>query len=86
MNENVNENRNENRNETGKEKRKQWRRPALFTLGGALAGLAYYVFVGCESGSCAITASPVSSMLYMALLGYLLSGAWGKECEGGCSM
>ena len=44
---------------------KKWIRPALFTLGGALAGLAYYQWIGCASGSCVITSSPVGSMLYM---------------------
>ena len=27
---------------------KKWIRPTLFTLGGALAGLAYYYFIGCK--------------------------------------
>ena len=36
-------------------------RPAVFTLGGALAGLGYYALVGCSTGSCAITASPVNT-------------------------
>ena len=40
-------------------------RPAVFTLGGALAGLGYYALVGCSTGSCAITASPVNTMLYI---------------------
>ena len=33
-----------------KERLKKWLRPALFTLGGAGAGLAYYYLVGCSSG------------------------------------
>ena len=66
-----------------KERFKRWLRPALFTLGGALVGLGYYVFVGCSTGSCAITSSPVSSMLYMGLIGWLLSGAVGSGCCGG---
>ena len=53
---------------------KKWLRPALFTVGGALAGLGYYYLVGCSTGSCPITSSPVRSMAYMALLGWLLSG------------
>lgn len=47
-----------------KNKIKKWIRPALFTLGGALLGLGYYAFVGCSTGSCAITSNPLSSMLY----------------------
>ena len=66
-----------------KERMKKWLRPALFTLGGALAGLIYYKLVGCSTGSCVITSSPVSSMLYMGLIGWLLSGAFGSGCCGG---
>ena len=65
---------------------KNWIRPLLFTLGGALVGFGYYYLVGCTTGSCAITASPVSTMAYMGLIGWLLSGAFGKGCKSGCSM
>ena len=63
----------------------KWIRPALFTLGGALMGLAYYHFIGCTSGSCAITSNPLSSMLYMGLIGWFLSGVFGKGCDK-CNM
>ena len=69
-----------------KDKIKKWIRPVLFSLGGALAGFAYYYFVGCTTGSCAITSNPVNSMIYMGLIGWLLSGVFGRECDGGCSM
>lgn len=69
-----------------KEKAKKWMRHALFTIGGAMAGLAYYYFIGCATGSCPITSNPVSSMVYMGLIGWLLSGVFGKGCEDGCSM
>ena len=52
---------------------KKWIRPTLFTLGGALAGLAYYHFIGCASRSCPITSSPLGSMLYMGVIGYLVT-------------
>ena len=54
-------------------------RPAVFTLGSALAGLGYYALVGCSTGSCAITSSPVNTMLYMGLIGWLLSGIFGSQ-------
>ena len=63
----------------------KWIRPVLFTVVGALAGLAYYRFIGCSTGSCAITSNPVSSMLYMGLIGWLISGIFGKECNK-CNM
>ncbi|MEC5395794.1 DUF6132 family protein [Bergeyella sp. RCAD1439] len=40
-------------------------------LGGIL-GYAYYHFIGCDSGSCAITSRPFNSTLYGVLMGYLL--------------
>lgn len=39
-------------------------------LGGAV-GFAYYYFIGCKSGTCAITSSPVNSTLYGVVLGVL---------------
>lgn len=61
---------------------KNWLRPALFTLGGGLAGFAYYTWVGCTAGSCAITSSPFSSVIYMALIGWLLSSVFGSgNCQ-----
>lgn len=54
---------------------KKWLRPALFILGGALVGLVYYALVGCSTGTCAITSSPLRSMVYMGLVGWLLSAA-----------
>jgi hypothetical protein len=39
---------------------------------GAVAGYAYYSFVGCASGTCAITSKPLNSTLYGALMGGLL--------------
>jgi len=64
---------------------KKWLIPLLFTVGGALAGLAYYYFVGCAAGSCAITSNPINAMLYMGLIGWLLSGVFSGECAGSCS-
>ena len=39
---------------------------------GAAGGFAYYFFVGCSSGNCAITSNPWISTLYGALMGGLL--------------
>ena len=40
-------------------------------LGGIL-GFAYYFYIGCESGSCAITSKPFNSSVYGMVMGYLL--------------
>ncbi len=39
---------------------------------GAIAGYAYYYFVGCASGTCAITSNPYISTAYGAFMGFLL--------------
>lgn len=41
-------------------------------VAGAVAGFLYWKFVGCVSGTCAITSKPVNSSLYGALMGGLL--------------
>ena len=38
---------------------------------GAVGGFAYWKFIGCESGTCKITSSPLNSTLYFGLLGAL---------------
>ena len=43
----------------------------LAVLGG-IAGFSYYYFVGCASGTCAITSSPIKSTIYGILMGGLL--------------
>ncbi|MEK8181025.1 DUF6132 family protein [Flavobacterium buctense] len=39
---------------------------------GAIGGYAYYHFIGCASGSCAITSKPLNATLYGGLMGGLL--------------
>lgn len=54
----------------------------LYWLGataGAIAGFLYWKYVGCLTGSCAITSSPVKSTLYFALLGSLLFGMFKRD-------
>lgn len=48
-------------------------RPVLFGAGGALIGLVYYLLVGCPGGTCAITSSPINSMIYLGITGVLFS-------------
>ena len=40
---------------------------------GSIAGWCYWYFVGCASGTCAITSSPVNSSLYGAMMGGVLA-------------
>jgi len=39
---------------------------------GALAGFLYWKFVGCVSGTCAITSNPVNSTIYGFVTGGLI--------------
>jgi hypothetical protein len=45
-----------------------WKPFLAFTIGG-FAGFLYYYFVGCKSGSCAITGNPYASIIWGGLLG-----------------
>ncbi len=38
---------------------------------GALAGYAYYYFIGCSSGHCPISSKPLNATAYGAVLGFL---------------
>lgn len=51
---------------------KKYKLTLIGTLVGAAGGYAYYYFVGCASGSCAITSSPVNMTIYGVLMGGLL--------------
>lgn len=62
---------------------KKWFKSNLLYIIGALAGATvgyfYYLRVGCASGTCLITSSPVNSTLYGALMGGLLLGIFKKQ-------
>jgi uncharacterized protein YacL len=46
---------------------------------GAIGGYLYYHFVGCQSGTCPITSNPYISVIYGALMGYLLFDLFKKK-------
>ena len=45
----------------------------LFAAVGAIAGYAYYYFIGCYNGSCIISSNPYISTSYGLLAGLVLS-------------
>ncbi len=47
-------------------------------LVGLAAGYLYYHFIGCNSGSCSITSSPVNSSLYGAFFGWVVFDMFNK--------
>jgi xanthine/uracil permease len=51
-------------------------------LVGGVAGFLYYHFVGCTSGTCPITSNPYITVVYGALLGYLLFDMFKKKEHG----
>ncbi len=46
---------------------------------GALGGYLYWLYIGCETGTCPITASPTNSTLYGVLLGALFGGMFKRS-------
>lgn len=52
-------------------------------VAGATAGFLYWKYVGCLTGTCAITSSPLNSTLYFAMMGALLLGFFKKEKKAG---
>ena len=44
----------------------------LGILSGAVIGFLYYYYVGCASGTCAITSKPLNSSIYGAVMGGLV--------------
>lgn len=46
---------------------------------GAIAGYLYWKFIGCTSGTCAITSNPLNSTIYGAVMGGLLFSIFKKD-------
>lgn len=51
----------------------------LGAMAGAVAGFLYWKFVGCVTGTCAITSNPYRSTVYFAIMGGLLFSMFKKE-------
>ena len=45
---------------------------------GGILGFAYYYFIGCNTGSCAITSQPINSSVYGMVMGYLMFSVFEK--------
>jgi hypothetical protein len=46
---------------------------------GGIAGFLYWKYVGCVTGTCAITSKPLNSTLYFAFFGSILLSFFKKE-------
>lgn len=51
-----------------------WKPIVSITIGG-FVGFLYYYFVGCTSGTCAITSSPYNSIIMGGILGLLITNS-----------
>lgn len=56
-------------------------KPFLSIVAGGILGFAYFYFIGCKSGSCAITSNPVSSIFMGSLLGFLVTSSPCSQCK-----
>lgn len=45
---------------------------------GAIGGFLYWYFIGCTTGTCPISSSPVISTIWGALIGGLIASAFKK--------
>ncbi|MGL5262456.1 MAG: DUF6132 family protein [Bacteroides sp.] len=58
------------------------RKNKLYFIGagvGAVAGFLYWKFIGCTTGTCPITASPINSVIYGAVLFSLVFSLFKKN-------
>jgi hypothetical protein len=56
-----------------------WKPVSAVILGGT-GGFLYYYFVGCASGTCAITSNPFTSILFGSILGLFIVNRPCKTC------
>jgi len=47
-------------------------KPVIAVSTGGILGFLYYFYVGCSTGTCAITSNPFSSIMMGGLMGYFL--------------
>ncbi|WP_245798239.1 DUF6132 family protein [Cnuella takakiae] len=52
---------------------------AIGALVGAAAGLLYWKYIGCLTGTCAITSNAFRSTIYFAVMGSVLFGLFKRQ-------
>ena len=58
---------------------KKYKLEIIGVLIGSVGGWLYWYFVGCASGTCAITSNPLNSTLYGAMMGGIFLSMFKKE-------
>jgi hypothetical protein len=56
-------------------------KPFLGVILGGVGGFLFFYFVGCKSGSCAITSNPFSSIIMGRFLGFVVSSSPCLRCQ-----
>ena len=64
---------------------KNWmQKNKLYLIGAlvsAIAGFIYWKYIGCVTGTCAITSNPIRSTIYGAVMGTLLLSLFNKSSK-----
>ena len=55
-------------------------KPFLGIFVGGLGGFLYFYFVGCKTGSCAITSNPLSSIITGSVFGLFIISSPCRSC------
>lgn len=50
-------------------------------LAGALGGYLYWKYIGCLTGTCAITSKPLNSTIYFSLIGGLVFSLFKRKSK-----
>lgn len=58
-----------------------WKKVGLYGLVGLALGYAYYYFIGCNSGSCAISSNPYLTSGYGLGAGIFMALEFGKKSK-----
>jgi hypothetical protein len=56
-------------------------KPFIGIVAGGLGGFLFFYYVGCKSGSCAITSNPLSSIIMGSFLGFVVSSSPCLKCR-----
>ncbi|MEI6853860.1 MAG: DUF6132 family protein [Bacteroidota bacterium] len=59
---------------------KRFWKPASAVIVGGVLGYSYYYFEGCASGTCAITSSPIMSVIFGGVLGLFVMSRPCRSC------
>lgn len=62
-------------------KKKRYIKKGIAVVLGMITGFGYYFFIGCSTGTCAITGNPYISTIYGGIMFYLIYTVFEKKSE-----